>query len=69
MTADAWTELAGAATSLIASGAGPTAWQFAILRGLQSKHVYQGTVSAAVKAARRAKSKAAKAARKVNRCR
>lgn len=72
MTAgDLASNLAGAAASYIASGAGPTSWQFAILHALQSaeKHVYEGTVAAAEKRRRRAKAKAAKAARKVNRCR
>lgn len=59
-------DLAGAAASYIAAAAGPTSWQFAILRGLQSKPVYEGTKSEGVRK-RRAKRKAAKAARKVNR--
>lgn len=64
MSAD---DLAGAAAAYVAAASGPTSWGFAILRGLQSKPMYQGTVSAAEKRHRRAKGKAAKAARKVNR--
>jgi hypothetical protein len=42
-------------------------FQVAILRGLQRKHAYQGTVPAAVKAARRKTNRAARTARRVTR--
>lgn len=45
----------------------PSSYEFAILKALQSKVLYQGTVPAAVKASRRARDKVAKASRKVNR--
>lgn len=44
-----------------------TDYQKAVLRGLQSKHVYGGTVSFAERARRRRKGKAQRAARKWNR--
>ena len=40
---------------------------FSILIGLQSKPIYQGTVSAKVKAKRRAANKRARVARRANR--
>lgn len=40
---------------------------FAILAGLQSKPIYQGTVSAKTKAKRRAANKRARVARRANR--
>ena len=45
----------------------PSTFELAILRGLQRKQLYQGTVPASTKAARRAKGRAAKAARKTGR--
>lgn len=47
--------------------AGPTAYQAAILRGLQGKPMYQGTVPAHVKARRRAANRAARIARRAGR--
>lgn len=44
-----------------------TPYQLAILNGLQTKHVYQGTVPAHVKARRRAATKVARVARRQNR--
>lgn len=44
----------------------PNPFQAAILRGLQSKHVYGGTVSEAVVQKRRAKNKVARRQRKRN---
>ncbi len=46
---------------------GPTSHQLAILKALQGKHVYMGTVSAKVKKQRRARGKVAKASRRINR--
>lgn len=45
----------------------PTTYEWAILRGLQRKQMYAGTVAANVKASRRARGKVAKASRKGNR--
>ena len=47
----------------------PSAFSLAILGGLQggARHVYAGTVSAAVKAKRRAANKVARASRRANR--
>lgn len=45
----------------------PSSYELAILGGLQHMQLYQGTVRANVKAARRARGKVAKAARKANR--
>jgi hypothetical protein len=45
----------------------PSSYEYAILKGLQSKQLYQGTVAANVKAGRRARGKVAKASRKGNR--
>lgn len=42
-------------------------YALAILHGLQSKHVYQGTVSYAEKQARRRKNRVARRSRKINR--
>lgn len=42
-------------------------YQLAILNGLQTKVVYQGTVPAHVKARRRAANKVARASRRANR--
>jgi hypothetical protein len=42
-------------------------YQLAILRGLQSKHVYQGTVAPAEKARRRAANRVARRSRRTNR--
>lgn len=42
-------------------------YALAILRGLQDRHVYGGTVGDATKAARRTKNKAARKARRANR--
>lgn len=44
-----------------------TRFHKAVLRGLQGKHVYQGTVDPGVKASRRAKNKAARRSRRLNR--
>lgn len=44
-----------------------TPYQLAILAALQSKHVYQGTVPAHIKARRRAANKVARASRRQNR--
>lgn len=45
----------------------PAPFQFAVLRGLQGKHVYAGTVPAAVVARRRAANAAARRSRRANR--
>jgi hypothetical protein len=45
----------------------PTTYELAILNGLQSKQVYQGTVPGHVIAARRATNKRARLARRANR--
>lgn len=45
----------------------PTGYSKAILNGLQGKPIYQGTVSAAEKASRRKRNKAARIARRANR--
>lgn len=45
----------------------PSPYALAILRGLQSMRVYQGTVPAHVKARRRAANKVARASRRANR--
>jgi len=45
----------------------PTPFELMILRGLQFKQVYQGTVTTKVVAARRRRNKAARAARRANR--
>ena len=45
----------------------PTSYEYATLKGLQHKQLYQGTVPANVKASRRVRGKIAKASRKVNR--
>lgn len=45
----------------------PSLYQKHILLGLQDKHVYGGTVSFATLAKRRAKGKAQRAARRLNR--
>ncbi|WP_199721595.1 hypothetical protein [Cellulomonas rhizosphaerae] len=42
-------------------------YQLAILHGLQSKHVYQGTVAPVVVAHRRAANKVARRSRRINR--
>ncbi|QHB37271.1 hypothetical protein SEA_GUDMIT_42 [Gordonia phage Gudmit] len=47
----------------------PTSFEKAVLFGLQSKHVYQGTVPEAVVADRRRKNKAARKSRRINRIR
>ena len=44
-----------------------TSFQLAILNGLQSKVVYEGTVPAHVKARRRAANKVARRSRRINR--
>jgi len=45
----------------------PTNYELAMLRALQGKQMYQGTVTAKVKAVRRRLNRMAKASRKVNR--
>jgi hypothetical protein len=45
----------------------PTEYQLTILSALQGKQMYQGTVSSAIKAARRVKGKTARIARRQNR--
>lgn len=45
----------------------PTSFELAILNGLQTMQVYQGTVPAHVKAKRRAANKRAAASRRINR--
>ncbi len=45
----------------------PSSYEYAILKGLQRKQLYQGTVPANVKASRRVRGKIAKASRKGNR--
>lgn len=45
----------------------PSSYEFAILKGLQGKQLYQGTVAANVKAGRRTRGKIAKTSRKGNR--
>ena len=45
----------------------PTGMQLAILRGLQGKHVYGGTVPPGVKAQRRKANRAASRSRRINR--
>ena len=45
----------------------PSTYEFAILRGLQNRKLYQGTVEPGVKSTRRARGKVAKLSRKVNR--
>lgn len=45
----------------------PSSYEYAILRGLQSMMLYQGTVESHVKVSRRARGKVAKASRKANR--
>lgn len=50
-----------------AQDAEDTPYQKAILKGLQSKPVYRGTVPAAVVAKRRAKNKVARKSRQANR--
>jgi hypothetical protein len=45
----------------------PSTFELAILRALQIRPLYQGTVPADVKASRRARGRAAKAARKTSR--
>lgn len=45
----------------------PSPYSLAILRALQGKHVYAGTVSAKVKATRRAANRVARVSRRINR--
>lgn len=45
----------------------PTRFEKAVLRGLQFKHVYAGTVPPAVVAERRARNRAARRSRRINR--
>jgi hypothetical protein len=45
----------------------PSSYEYAILKGLQNKRLYQGTVAANVKAGSRTRGKIAKASRKGNR--
>lgn len=45
----------------------PTSWHKAILRGLQSRKLYEGTVPFSTVTKRRAKNKAARKARRLNR--
>jgi len=45
----------------------PTSFEFAILKGLQNRRLYQGTVPEGTKAIRRARGKVAKVSRKANR--
>jgi hypothetical protein len=45
----------------------PSKSMFVMLRALQSKHVYMGTVSSKVVARRRAKNRVARVSRRVNR--
>jgi len=45
----------------------PSSYEFAILKSLQGRRLYQGTVSDGVKTSRRARGKTAKASRKANR--
>lgn len=59
--------LAGYVARHVAEATGPTAWGFAILGALQAKHVYEGTVSPAVKAKRRSLGRRQKASRRANR--
>lgn len=45
----------------------PSSYEFAILKGLQNRTLYQGTVSGGEKSIRRARGKMAKVSRKANR--
>jgi len=56
--------LSGRALDPDAPTSPPSTYQMAILGALQDRQVYQGTVPTAVKDARRARGKAAKAARR-----
>ena len=45
----------------------PTSYEFGILRALQHRKLYQGTVEDGIKSSRRARGKVAKLSRKINR--
>lgn len=73
-TADVRPSAADLAAQMLAEEFGPEApapsrWSLAMLRALQSKNVYQGTVPAHVTKRRRAKNKVARKTRRLNRVR
>lgn len=54
-------------TAIAAAYREPTAFERAVLFGLQRKHVYMGTVPVGVAADRRRKNRAARKSRRINR--